>query len=56
MRYMLLLPIVGIGLLLTSATQNQTKSTVRELSSFGAGAGEFHAEPSAERLARGPNN
>ena len=54
MRYMLLLPIAWIGLFLTSsASQNQPKSTVQDLSSSNARAGEFRAEPSPERLARG---
>jgi hypothetical protein len=33
--------------------KDQPKSTVREVSSSGAGAGEFHAEPLPERLTRG---
>jgi len=54
MRYMLLVPIVWIALLLTSsANQNQPKSTVQNLVSSNTQAGEFRAEPSPERLARG---
>jgi mono/diheme cytochrome c family protein len=52
-RYMLLLHIVWIALLLTSAAQNQAKSTVQDLPSSNTRAGEFRAEPSPERLARG---
>src|ERR1700726_4917018 len=50
---MLLLHIVWIALLLTSAAQNQAKSTVQDLPSSNTRAGEFRAEPSPERLARG---
>jgi mono/diheme cytochrome c family protein len=53
MRHILLLPIVWVALLLTSAAQNQPKSTVQDLSSSNTRAGEFRAEPSPERLARG---
>ena len=53
MRY-ILVPIVWIALLLTSsANQNQPKSTVQDLVSSSTRAGEFRAQPSPERLARG---
>jgi len=45
--------MVWMGLILTFGPKDQPKSTVLEVSSSGAGAGEFHAEPLPERLTRG---